>query len=99
MKALPHTDIAISTPSDVEEPAEVPSAQSEPLQLQEPLAHEHVDGQEVVDGTVLPLAVRDRSPPGLLASKAAGGVLEVRRGGRTRKAPPGERIGRRSRYS
>jgi hypothetical protein len=27
------------------------------------------------------------------------GVLAVRRGGRTRKATPGERIGRRSRYS
>jgi hypothetical protein len=36
---------------------------------------------------------------GLLASKADAGVRAVRRGGRTRKAPPGERIGRRSRYS
>jgi len=43
--------------------------------------------------------VRDRSPPGLLTSKADGGVLVVRRRGRTRKAPPGERIGRRSRRS
>jgi len=43
--------------------------------------------------------VRDRSPPGLLASKADTGVQAVRRGGRTRKAPPGERIGRPSRYS
>jgi hypothetical protein len=43
--------------------------------------------------------VRDRSPPGLLASKADGAVRAVRRGGRTRKAPPGQRIGRRSRYS
>ena len=34
---------------------------------------------------------RDRSPPGLLAGKADAGVLSVRRGGRTRKAPPGER--------
>src|SRR6267143_4090347 len=42
---------------------------------------------------------RNRSPPGLLASKADGGILAVRRGGRTRKAPPGERIGRRSRHS
>ena len=30
---------------------------------------------------------------------ADGGVRAVRRGGRTRKASPGERIGRRSRYS
>jgi hypothetical protein len=34
---------------------------------------------------------RDRSPPELLARKADGGVLEVRRDGRARKAPPGER--------
>ena len=39
------------------------------------------------------------SPPGLLASKADPGVLVVRRGGRTRKAPPGERIERHSRHS
>ena len=38
--------------------------------------------------------VRDRSPPGLLASKADAGVHAVRRGGRTRKAQPDERIGR-----
>src|SRR5206468_13017071 len=43
--------------------------------------------------------VRDRSPPGLFASTAAVGVRAVRRGGRTRTAPSGERIGRRSRYS
>src|SRR5206468_12184329 len=37
---------------------------------------------------------------GLLASEDDAGVLTaVRRGGRTRKAAPGERIGRRSRYS
>ena len=36
---------------------------------------------------------------GLLASKADGGVLAVRRGGRTRTAPRDERIGRRSGYS
>ena len=36
----------------------------------------------------------------LLASEDDVGVpAAVRRGGRTRKAPPGERIGRRSRYS
>jgi hypothetical protein len=36
---------------------------------------------------------------GFSQSKADVGVLAVRRGGRTRKASPGERIGRRSRYS
>src|SRR2546422_1067532 len=42
---------------------------------------------------------RDRSPPGVLASEDDGGVLfAVRRGGRARRAPPGERIGCRSRY-
>ena len=40
--------------------------------------------------------IRDRSPPRLLARKADGGILTIRRGGRTKKAPPGERIGRRS---
>jgi len=43
--------------------------------------------------------VRNGSPPRLLTRKADAGVLAVRRGGRTRKASPGERIGRRSRYS
>ena len=40
--------------------------------------------------------IRDRSPPRLLARKADGGILTIRRGGRTKKAPPRERIGRRS---
>jgi len=43
--------------------------------------------------------VRDGSPPRLLARKADAGVLAVRRGGRTRTASPGDRIGRRSRDS
>ena len=45
VKALPHTDVAIPIPSNVEEPTEAPSAQNEPLQPQEPLAQEHVGGQ------------------------------------------------------
>jgi hypothetical protein len=36
---------------------------------------------------------------GFLASKGDAGVLAVRRGDRTRKAAPGERIGRCSRHS
>ncbi|MBU6435523.1 MAG: hypothetical protein KJS98_19610, partial [Nitrospirae bacterium] len=32
VKALPHADVAIPTPSHVEDSAEAPSAQSEPLQ-------------------------------------------------------------------
>ena len=40
VKALPHTDIAIPSPSNIEEPTEALSAQREPLQAQEPLALE-----------------------------------------------------------
>ena len=43
--------------------------------------------------------VRDGNPPRLLARKADAGVPAVRRGGRTRTASPGDRIGRRSRDS
>jgi hypothetical protein len=39
-------------------------------------------------------AAETEAPPGLLASEGDAGVLAVRRGDRTRKAPPGERIGR-----
>jgi hypothetical protein len=60
VKALPQRDVLSPTPSDVEEPAEAPSAQSEPLQPQEPLAQEQVGGQELIEGTVLPPAIRDR---------------------------------------
>ena len=72
MKALPHTDIEISTPSNVEELAETPSAQSEPLQPQEPLALEHVGGQELVEGTVIPAAIRNRE-----AAIQAGTLIDV----------------------
>ena len=60
VKALPHTDIALSTPSNVEEPMEAPSTQSEPLQPQEPLAQDQTIGQELVEGTTMPAAIRDR---------------------------------------
>ena len=72
VKALPHTGVVIPTPSDVEEPVEVPSVQSEPLQPQEPPAHEHVGGQEMVEGAVLPLAIRDRE-----AAIQAGTLIDV----------------------
>ena len=72
VKALPHTDIAIPTPSNVEEPAEAPSAQNEPLQPQEPLAQEYVGGQELVEGTVMPPALRDRE-----AAIQAGTLIDV----------------------
>ena len=72
VKALPHTDVAIATPSTVEESVEAPSAQSEPLQPQEPLALEHVGGQELVEGTVIPAAIRNRE-----AAIQAGTLIDV----------------------
>jgi hypothetical protein len=44
-------------------------------------------------------AAETEVPPRLLASEGDAGVLAVRRGARTRKAAPGERIGRCNRYS
>jgi len=72
VKASPRRDVASPTPSDVEEPAETPSAQSEPLQPQEPLAQEQADGQELVEGAVLPVAIRDRE-----AAIQAGTLIDV----------------------
>ena len=72
VKALPHTDAAIPTPSPVEEPAGTPSAQSEPLQPQEPLAQEYAGGQEFVEGTAMPPALRDRE-----AAIQAGILIDV----------------------
>jgi hypothetical protein len=72
VKALPHTDVGIPTPSNVEESVEAPSAQSEPLQLQEPLAQEQVSGQELVEGAVMPPALRDRE-----AAIQAGTLIDV----------------------
>jgi hypothetical protein len=62
VKALPHTDVAIPTPSNVEESAEA----------LEPLAQEHVGGQELVEGTAMPLAIRDRE-----AAIQAGILIDV----------------------
>ena len=72
VKAMPHIDVAISTPSNVEESAEAPSAQSEPLQLQEPLAQERVSGQELVEGTVMTPTILDRE-----AAIQAGILIDV----------------------
>ena len=72
VKALPHTDIEISTPSNVEELAETPFAQSEPLQPQDSLAQEQVGGQELVEGTVIPAAIRNRE-----AAIQAGTLIDV----------------------
>jgi len=62
VKALPHIDVAIPTPFNVEESAEA----------LEPLAQEHVGGQELVEGTVVPLSLRDRE-----AAIQAGILIDV----------------------
>ncbi|MEO5631397.1 MAG: hypothetical protein ABIO96_01225 [Nitrospiraceae bacterium] len=72
VKALPHTDVAIPAPSNIEEPAEVLSAQHEPLQPQEPLALEHAGGQELMEGAAMPAALRDRE-----AAIQAGILIDV----------------------
>jgi len=73
VKALPHTEVAISTPSNFKESAaDAPSAQSEPLQPQEPLAQEYAGGQEFVEGTAMPPALRDRE-----AAIQAGILIDV----------------------
>jgi len=72
VKALPPTDAVSPAPSTVEESAEAPSAQHEPHEAQEPLSLEPVEGQELVEGTVLPPAIRDRD-----AAIQAGTLIDV----------------------
>jgi hypothetical protein len=72
VKAIPHIDVAISTPSNVEESAEAPSAQSELLQPQDLLAQEQVSGQELVEGNVMTPTIRDRE-----AAIQAGILIDV----------------------
>jgi hypothetical protein len=71
VKALPHTDLPVPSPSDVEEAAVTLSAQSEPLQAQSPLALELAGGQELVDA-VARQAIRDRE-----AAIQAGILIDV----------------------
>ena len=72
VKAMSHTDAAIPAPFNVEESVVAPPAQSESLQPQEPLAKEHVGGQELVEGTAMPPAIRDRE-----AAIQAGILIDV----------------------
>ncbi|MEI8015768.1 MAG: hypothetical protein WCH20_13135 [Nitrospira sp.] len=72
VKALPHTDLEVPAPSDVEESAMTLSAQSEPLQAQAPLALEHASGQELLDETVARQTIRDRE-----AAIQAGILIDV----------------------
>ena len=62
VKALPHTDVAIPIPSDVEESVEA----------LEPLAQAQVGGQELVEGSGVPSAIRDRE-----AAIQAGILIDV----------------------
>jgi hypothetical protein len=72
VKALPHTNVAIPTPSTGEESVEAPSTQSEHLQPQEPLAQEQVSEQELGERTVMPASLRDRE-----AAIQAGLLIDV----------------------
>ena len=72
VKALPHTAVAIPTSSNAEESVEAPSAQKDLLLPQEPLAQEQFGGQESVEGTVIPPAIRDRE-----AAIQAGRLIDV----------------------
>ena len=74
VKALPHTDIVIPTQSDAEIPTEASSAQNEALQAQAqvPLTLEHAGGQELVEQTAQPPAIRDRE-----AAIQAGILIDV----------------------
>jgi hypothetical protein len=62
VKALPHTDVAIPIPSNVEESVEA----------LEPLAQAQVGGQELVEGNEVPSAIRDRE-----AAIQAGILIDV----------------------
>ena len=74
VKALPQADIVIPAPSDAEIPTEASSAQSEPLQAQAqvPLTLEQAGGQELVEQTAQPPAIRDRE-----AAIQAGILIDV----------------------
>jgi len=72
VKALPHTNVAIPTPSNAEESVEAPSVESELLQPQEPLAQEQSNEQELGERTVMPASLRDRE-----AAIQAGLLIDV----------------------
>jgi hypothetical protein len=71
-KALPHTDAMAPDPSNAGEPAEALPTQDEPLQPQEPLAESHIDGQDLMERTAIPLTIRNRE-----AAIQAGILIDV----------------------
>ncbi|OGW48776.1 MAG: hypothetical protein A2V62_08710 [Nitrospirae bacterium RBG_19FT_COMBO_58_9] len=72
VKALPQREVASLAPSNIEEPTEALPAQSEPVHPQEPLAQTDTVEHELVEGTVLPPAIRDRE-----AAIQAGTLIDV----------------------
>ena len=72
VKALPHTDVTSSAPSSMEQSPEASSTLGETLPLQEPLALEQSTGQELVEGTAVSAATRDRE-----AAIQAGTLIDV----------------------
>jgi hypothetical protein len=72
VQAMPHTDVAVPALSNAGELEMAPSAQREPLQPQEPLPQEQVDGQELLERTVLPPTIHDRE-----AAIQAGTLIDV----------------------
>ena len=74
VKVLPQADIVIPAPSDAEVPTDASSTQSEALQAQAqvPLTLEHAGGQELVEQTAQPPAIRDRE-----AAIQAGILIDV----------------------
>ena len=74
VKVLPQAEIVIPAPSDAEVPTEASSTQSEALQAQAqvPLTLEHAGGQELVEQTAQPPAIRDRE-----AAIRAGILIDV----------------------
>jgi hypothetical protein len=66
VQAMPHTDVAVPAPSNAGELEMAPSAQREPL------PQEQVDGQELLERTVLPPTIHDRE-----AAIQAGTLIDV----------------------
>ena len=74
MKALPRTDFAVPDSTNTGESAEILIAQSEPVQdhAEIPFALEYAGGQELVEQTAQPPAIRDRE-----AAIQAGILIDV----------------------
>ncbi len=72
VKALPQADTDAPAPAQTETFAEALTAQNEALQLQGPPAQEQAGGHELLEGTVMPIDLRDRE-----AAIQAGTLIDV----------------------